>query len=302
MRFEIVGIYQQRVDNSSSFSRTRAVGSPFFFRQRTEVFHRREFHGFHNLSEHTVAEYHNGNSVFIRNVESVVHNIHAFLNAVGSVNYHMIIAVSAAFGRLEVISLRRLNSAESGAASYHINYYAGYLRATDITDTFLHKAYAGAGRTRHRSRARSARAVKHIYRSDFALRLYERSSDLEQSPTHIFGNFVLRRDRVSEERSATAADSRFGNRLVTFHQFFHSQTSSGRKVLYLSTVITQSGHIIAQEAHPIHALISLISTTKYPFLLLVPEICNSFFGQDSTHKPQPLQLSFFIVIFAIKSP
>ena len=68
---------------------------------------------------------------------------------------------------------------------------------------------------------------------------------------------------------------------------------------YFSTVITQSGHIIAHDAHPIHAFISVISTTKYPFLLLVPEICNNFFGQDKTHRPQPLQLSFFIVIFAI---
>ena len=64
--------------------------------------------------------------------------------------------------------------------------------------------------------------------------------------------------------------------------------------------MTQSGHMVAQKAHPIHRDSSVISTGLCPFLLIFP-FANAkiFFGQASTQSPQPLQRSVLKVSFAI---
>ena len=57
----------------------------------------------------------------------------------------MIVAVSAAAGCLEIVTLGGLNGAETGAAANHINNDTGKLSACNIGHTFLLKADSGAG-------------------------------------------------------------------------------------------------------------------------------------------------------------
>lgn len=65
----------------------------------------------------------------------------------------------------------------------------------------------------------------------------------------------------------------------------------------------QSGHIVAQNAQPIHKLSSVTSTGLCPFLLIFP-FANAriFFGHASTQSPHPLQRSVLKVSFAILFP
>ena len=67
--------------------------------------------------------------------------------------------------------------------------------------------------------------------------------------------------------------------------------------------MTQSGHIIAQDAQAMHSSGSVSSTGAYPFWLsLVFERHSRFFGQAFTHSPQPLHMSSLNVNFAKTCP
>lgn len=58
--FEFVGNDVQRIDNSAVCAETFASGRPLFLGEGRGVFHFGERNRFHNLTEHAVAEYHNG--------------------------------------------------------------------------------------------------------------------------------------------------------------------------------------------------------------------------------------------------
>ena len=142
--FQRVGLDIQTVDDTTVFADAASGCRPVFFRKFFDILHFGQFDRFHNLTEHTVAQNHDGNTIFVGFVKSVVQNIDAFLHAVGAVNEHMIIAVSAALRRLEVVALCRLNTAESGAAPDHIDDYARKFRAGDIRNAFLFQRDSGA--------------------------------------------------------------------------------------------------------------------------------------------------------------
>lgn len=88
-----------------------------------------------------------------------------------------------------------------------------------------------------------------------------------------------------------------------FARFAASRAKLFAQNIYLSTSIAQSGHMIAQNAHPIQFCGFTFSATKYPFAFMrcsLKEI--TFFGHASAHRPQPLQTFSSIVIFAIVFP
>ena len=242
---EHVGFYIKGVDYSSRSAHAGAVGSPFLLRESGGILHLGKLDRFHYLTYHTVAEDHDGETVFIGFVESVVHDVDGFLNGIGSVNEHVIIAVTATFDSLEIVGLRGLDTAESGAASDHIDYDAGKFGAANVADTLLFKANAGRARRSHRARAASGGAVYHIDGGDFAFRLNEAAAHFGQTLAEILRYLVLRGDGIAEEGSAPASHGGFGYGFVTFHKFFHRRSS------YLSTVMATSGHIKAHEVHPI---------------------------------------------------
>lgn len=95
---------------------------------------------------------------------------------------------------------------------------------------------------------------------------------------------------------APATYRRLGDRFVAFHQNFLCH------FFYLSTVMTQSGHMIAQLAHPTQAASSIQDTGACPLRLRrVFEISSIFLGQAVTHNPQPLHKSSLNVNLAISS-
>jgi len=72
---------------------------------------------------------------------------------------------------------------------------------------------------------------------------------------------------------------------------------------YFSTVMMQSGHMVAQKAQPMQFSGETIWAGEYPFLLIVSvEIAKHFLGQASTHRPQPLHISVLKVTFAMILP
>ncbi len=99
----------------------------------------------------------------------------------------------AAAGCLIVIRLCGLNGTQAGAAAHDIDDYARKLRSGDIADTLLLEGDSRPGRTGHRARAGSSRAVDHIDRRDFAFGLQKDAADFGEPPGHIFGDFALRR-------------------------------------------------------------------------------------------------------------
>ena len=69
---------------------------------------------------------------------------------------------------------------------------------------------------------------------------------------------------------------------------------------YFSTVMIQSGHMVAQNAQPIHLSWSFINAGEYPLgFSLSCAIARHFFGQASTHRPHPLHRSVLNVTFMI---
>ena len=81
------------------------------------------------------------------------------------------------------------------------------------------------------------------------------SADLRQTPAHVFRDLVLGGDGIAGIETAAAADGGFCDCFVTFHQFSFCHN-------YFSTVITQSGHIVAQKAQAMHCSGAISSTTK----------------------------------------
>jgi len=74
-----------------------------------------------------------------------------------------------------------------------------------------------------------------------------------------------------------------------------------RLPFYLSTVITQSGQTVAQNAQPMHFSCSFTPAGWYPFAFrTASSIAMIFFGQTFRQSLQPLQRSTLKVTFAIK--
>jgi hypothetical protein len=71
-------------------------------------------------------------------------------------------------------------------------------------------------------------------------------------------------------------------------------------MIHFSTSMTQSGHITAQNAHPVHLSVSTTPAGWNPFEFSLSFLMITiFFGHAETQSPQPLHLSSENVVFAI---
>ena len=75
----------------------------------------------HHLSERTIRKYHHWIAIFVGKVEAIVNEISHFLHARRRKDDDMVIAMAAAFRRLKIISLRRLNRSEPGSTAIDIH-------------------------------------------------------------------------------------------------------------------------------------------------------------------------------------
>ena len=104
-----------------------------------------EFNRLHHLANDAVSEDHCRGAVDVSKIECIVHEVDRFLNGGRSEDDGMIIAVSAAAGRLEIVALGGLDGTESGAAANHVTNNAGKLSACKIGHALLLEADSGAG-------------------------------------------------------------------------------------------------------------------------------------------------------------
>ncbi len=165
-----------------------------------------------------VHEDHRGVAILVGEVERERHELVALLHAPGREREELVVAVAAAFDRLEVVRLAGQCVAEPRPAALDVDDHAGQLARGDIGDSLLLEADAGAGGRCHHPLARARRAVDHVDRRDLAFGLKEDSAVCGHQHGHIFGDLVLRRDRVAEERVAPTGDGAVADRLITFHE------------------------------------------------------------------------------------
>ncbi|CAK7021346.1 MAG: hypothetical protein DELT_03308 [Desulfovibrio sp.] len=104
-----------------------------------------KLHRLHHLADHTVSKDHNRNAVLVGNVKAFRHKVGRFLDARGRQHHQMVIAVSAALCRLEIISLRGKNPAESGPGTDDVYNQARKLGTRDIADALLLEADSRRG-------------------------------------------------------------------------------------------------------------------------------------------------------------
>jgi hypothetical protein len=98
---------------------------------------------------------------------------------------------------------------------------------------------------------------------------------------HIFRKFVLWGYGITEVTGTSGKYSRFSECGIAAHQL--SQL--------LNTSIAVSGHMTAQEAHPVHSIVVSKEATKYPLALSVFERIMACLGQNSIQSRHPLQRS-----------
>ena len=92
----------------------------------------RQLNGLHHLTHRAVGKYHRRHAVCIREIKRANGERRHLLNGRGSKDYHVEIAVSAAARRLEIIRLRGLDSAESGASALDIDNDSRKIRARHV--------------------------------------------------------------------------------------------------------------------------------------------------------------------------
>ena len=90
--------------------------------------------------------------------------------------------------------------------------------------------------------------INHVNSSYFTLCLYKCTAMLNHLSGHIMHDFCLRRDRITKIMTASGTDRCFCDNLISLHQNSLCHTISP----YLSTVITESGHVVAQNVQPMH--------------------------------------------------
>ena len=218
--------------------------------------------GLHHLAHRAVGQQHGGHAVFKCQTEGLLRQVRHLLHGRGREDEYVEIAVTGASCCEEVIGLRRLDAAEARAAALDVDDQRGQIRARQIRDALALERDAGAGRGGHGELAGGRDAVDHVDGRDLTFRLEEHAADLRHALGHIGRDLRLRGNGVAEVMAAAAADGGFCDGLVALHQYFflHSPLLS-----HFSTVMTQSGHIVAQNAQPTHWSGSVSSTGVWPF-------------------------------------
>ena len=216
-----------------------------------EVDHLGHLDGLHHLGDDAIGQEEDGHAILLGLVERVHHDVDGFLHGGGSVGQQVIVTVAAALDALEVVALRGLDVAEAGAAAHDVQDHAGQLGAGAVADTFLLQGDAGAGGGGDGARAGTGSAINHVDGRDLALGLEEAASDLGHTGGHVLRNLRLRSDGIAEEIASAGADGGLSNRFAALHKLqCHNYCSSFTS---LSTRMTASGHVLAQDAQAMHS-------------------------------------------------
>ena len=204
--------------------------------------------GLHHLSDGAVCQDHSGHEILVRQIKALDGEACHFLHGSRGQHDHPIVTVTAALGGLEVIGLGGLNTAQARAATLDIDHKSRNIRACYVAQALCFQRDSGAGGRGHNTHTGSSCAVNHVNGCNFTFRLQEDTADFRHFLCHVGGNFRLRGNGISEIVTATGANRRFGDGFIAFHKYSLCHS----KPPYFSTVMMQSGHMVAQNAQPIH--------------------------------------------------
>ena len=222
MIFESLRVETQGVDDISALvvvctcDRPRLHFVDLFYRSDPLCFGK--FNGLHHLAEHAVCEDDDRIAVLFCDVEALIDEIRALLNA-GRCKYgDFDVTVVSAACDLQVICLAGLDAADAGAAAGYVQDDQRHFTGGDETDAFLHESKTRGARGNKYAAAARCSAVCHTDGRKLGLGLDERSACLRKFMAHIFWNFVLRCDRIAEITFYSRSDRRFGKGFVSLHQ------------------------------------------------------------------------------------
>ena len=292
---QLLRLQAQGVDDIMGPLHFRAGGSPTAVKVPGRDL--RQLHRLHHLAHRPVGQDHGDHSVLVRQIKALDRQAGHLLDRRRGQDDLAHIAVAAALDGLEIIRLGGLDPAQARAAALDIDDQRREVARRDIGQALALQRDAGAGAGGHGPLPSCRRAQDHIDRRQLALCLQEHAADLRHTLCHIGRDLCLRGDGIAEIMTAAGADGRFRNGFVALHQYFF------RHYAHLSTVMTQSGHIVAQNAQPTQALASVTCAGWWPFALsFVLSNSTICLGQALTHRPQPLQTSVKNVTVAIFPP
>ena len=130
----------------------------------------------------------------------------------------MIVTVAAALDALEIVALRSLDVAQTGAAAHDVQDHAGQLGAGAVGNALLLQADAGAGGGGDDAGTGTGCAVHHVDGRNLALGLEEAASDLRHTGGHVLGNLGLRSDGIAEEEARAGTNGGLGDCFASLHQ------------------------------------------------------------------------------------
>ena len=206
-----------------------------------------EAHRLHHLADGSVREDHGSHAIFVRKVEALEHQARHLLHACRRQDQHMEVSVPRAARRVEVIALAGLYTAKARTAALHVDDQRRKIAAREVAESLALERDSRARRTRHDALTCRSNTDDHVDRGDLAFGLQERTVHQWHALGEIGGHLCLRSDRITEIMPAACHDGGFSESFIALHQNFFAHDPA-----YLSTVITQSGHMVAQNAQPIH--------------------------------------------------
>ena len=161
------------------------------------------------------------------------------------------VAVAAALDRLEVVPLGGADVAEARPAAHHVDDDAGDLTARHVGKGFLHERDAATRRGGHGRDAAGARPQQHSAGGKLALGLHELPAVFRQQAAHGFGYLVLRGDGIAEITAAAGVQRAVSHGLVALDEDASVVHAGLPPLLSRNTRMAVSGHMRAQEAHPV---------------------------------------------------
>ena len=130
----------------------------------------------------------------------------------------MIVAVAAALDALEIVALRGLDVAQTGAAAHHVDDDGGNTGACAVGNALLLQGHAGAGRRSDDAGAGTGSAVHHVDGRHLALGLQEAAADLGHTGGHVLRDLRLGSDGVAEEETGACANGSLRNSFAALHK------------------------------------------------------------------------------------
>ena len=167
----------------------------------------------------------------------------------GSQDDHVEVTVTAALGGLEVVGLRGLDTAETGAAALDVDHQRGEIGAGQVGQALALEGDSGGGGGGHDAGAGGGHAVDHVDGGNLGLSLEEHAADLGETLGHVGRDLGLGGDGVTEVVAAARDDGGLRDGLVTLHKYLICHVGHSP----FSTLMMQSGHMVAQKAQPMQS-------------------------------------------------